>query len=56
MSDEGSAMEQDTPRSLAAEVEFDDRIDVEVLRLELQRLVRRYGAEVKTVRLERRLD
>lgn len=56
MSDALPAMEPRSPHGLVAEIECADRIDVELLRLELQRLVRQYGAVVKTVHLERQLD
>jgi len=56
MSTGDHAMDKKTPVSLVAEIELMNRVDVEVVRLELQRLAKRYGAEVKAVRLERRLD
>jgi len=49
-------MDEKTPLSLLAEIEFTDRVDVELVRLELQRVAKRYGAAVKAVNLERRVD
>lgn len=45
-----------TPLQLLAKIELADRVDVELVRLELQRLASRYGATLKTVSLERQVD
>jgi hypothetical protein len=45
-----------TPVSVLTEVEFLDRESAELFRLEMQRLARRFGTEVRSLHLERRLD
>jgi hypothetical protein len=42
--------------SVLTEVEFVDRGDAELFRLEIGRLAKRYGSDVRSVHLERRLD
>ena len=42
--------------SVLTEVEFVDRGNAELFRLEIERLAKRYGTEVRSLHLERRLD
>ena len=42
--------------SVLTEIEFVDRGDAELFRLEIGRLAKRYGSEVRSVHLERRLE
>ena len=42
--------------SVLTEIEFVDRGDAELFRLEIDRLAKRYGSEVRSVHLERRLE
>ena len=45
-----------SPFSVLTEIEFVDRGDAELFRLEIGRLAKRYGSDVKSVHLERRLE
>ena len=45
-----------SPFSVLTEVEFVDRGNAELFRLEIERLAKRYGTEVRSLHLERRLD
>lgn len=49
-------MDEKTPFSVLTEIEFLDRGDAELFRLEIERLAKRYGTEVRSLHLERRLD
>jgi hypothetical protein len=49
-------MDEKAPLSLVAEIECTDRVDAELVRLELERLARRHGTKVQPLRPERRLD
>ena len=42
--------------SVLTEVEFVGRGDAELFRLEIERLAKRYGTEVRSLHLERRLE
>jgi hypothetical protein len=44
------------PFSVLTEVEFVDRGNAELFRLEIERLAKRYGTELRSLHLERRLD
>jgi hypothetical protein len=53
---DGDGMGEQTPFNVLAEIEFFDRGDAELFRLEIERLAKRYGTEVRSLHLERRLD
>ena len=44
------------PFSVLTEVEFVDRGNAELFRLEIERLAKRYGSAVRSLHLERRFD
>ncbi len=52
----GDAMGEPTPFSVLTEIEVFDRADAELLRLEIERLAKRYGTGVRSVHLERSPD
>ena len=44
------------PLSVLTEIEFAERGDAELFRLEIARLAKQYGTEVRSLHLERRFD
>lgn len=53
---EGGGTDGATPFRAVTEIEFAERSDAELFRLEVARLAKRYWTEVRSFHLERRLD